>query len=81
MIDISGFYHFMFDPKGQPWYNGAFWSNQTQWTVVWVPTVIFAYWRGTKKANKRHQDLKTHISHEHNKSRRHLEKQLSTKRK
>ena len=35
------FWHFMFAPTGAPWFTGAFWSNQTQWTVVWIPSLIW----------------------------------------
>ena len=46
------FYHYMFQPQGAPWFTGAFWSNQTQWTIVWLPTLVIMYrkkWECTDK--------------------------------
>ena len=75
------FLHYMFLPHGQPWYTGAFWSNQTQWTLVWIPSLIFTYWRGVKRGNKHHEALKAHISAEHAASREHLENHLANRKR
>ena len=71
----------MFNPQGAPWYTGGFYGNQTQWTLIWIPSLIFTYWRGVKRGNKHHADLKAHITHEHHLSRKHLENHLAKHKK
>lgn len=66
----------MFAPSGQPWYTGAFWSNQTQWAAVTLPVYGYTFWRFVKGQRERHEDLKSHITSEHEKSRKHLEKSI-----
>ncbi len=75
------FLQFMFAPAGQPWYAGAFWSNQTQWTVVTLPVFILSARKIIRGNKRRHEDLKAYISAEHQKSRQHYEKLLAGKRK
>ena len=45
------FFRYMFLPQGQPWYTGAFWSNQTQWTIVTLPSLAVLLWRMEKHHN------------------------------
>lgn len=56
------FFHFMFLPQGQPWFTGAFWSNQTQWTIVTLPSIVFLLYRIEKRHRKHVRLLKE--SHE-----------------
>lgn len=51
------FFHFMFLPQGQPWFTGAFWSNQTQWTIVTLPSLVFLLYRLEKRHHKHIQLL------------------------
>ena len=52
MHQLIGFYQYMFQPQGQPFFTGAFWSNQTQWTIVWLPTLIVLYRKKWECATK-----------------------------
>lgn len=55
---MESFFHYMFAPQGQPWYTGAFWSNQVQWTLVTLPSLIGIVVR-MEVHHKRHmQELK-----------------------
>ena len=52
MHQILTFWHTMFSPIGSPWPTGGFYSNQTQWTIVWLPTLVVVYrqrWECTEK--------------------------------
>jgi hypothetical protein len=40
---MNGFIKYMFD--GSPWYTGAFWSNQVQWTLVMLPSLLVILYR------------------------------------
>lgn len=55
---MDGFLRYMFWPDGAPWYTGAFWSNQVQWTVVTLPTVVWAWWKLERSHRKRHEELR-----------------------
>lgn len=48
MHEITGWFHFMFNPQGVPWYTGGFYGNQTQWTIVWIPSLIFIFYKARK---------------------------------
>lgn len=62
MIDgLLGFWHYMFAPIAQPFYTGAFWSNQVQWTVVTLPTLFIALRRMEARHQKRHEELTEHL--------------------
>jgi hypothetical protein len=41
MQGLHSFLHYMV--WSSPWYTGAYWSNQFQWTVVWLPTLYVIY--------------------------------------
>lgn len=55
------FLQYMFAPVGEPWWQGAFWSNQLQWTVVTLPSLVVGLWRLDHRNKKRHEDLKRHV--------------------
>lgn len=43
MHEFLGFWHYMFAPIGAAWYTAGVYGNQTQWTIVWLPTLIVLY--------------------------------------
>jgi len=52
------FLTYMFAPTGQPWYTGAFWSNQTQWFVVTLPSLLVILWRIEKHHKHQLREIK-----------------------
>lgn len=59
-----GFIHYMFLPVGAPWYTGAFWSNQTQWMAVSLPSFVIIIWRNEvhhRRHMKKLEELKEKI--------------------
>jgi hypothetical protein len=79
----------MVSPVGSPWYTGAFWSNQFQWTVVWLPTLVVLYrkkWECGEKGCWRlgHHPVKnTHYKtcHKHTNAKTHNKLGLNYRRK
>jgi hypothetical protein len=58
-----GFLHYMFLPIHQAWYVGAFWSNQVQWALVTLPSLLFLLWR-IEKHHREHMKELRNISKE-----------------
>jgi hypothetical protein len=55
----------MFWPTDGPWYAGGFWGNQTQWTVVTLPTVIIAVIKLERGHKRRHDEQLKHLTRIH----------------
>jgi hypothetical protein len=82
------FWHFFFQPTTGPWYTGNVWGNMVAWVICGVFAIIWGRrkiikWDKKRKADdeRRHQDMKAHITYEHEKSRKHLENHLAKKHK
>lgn len=58
MID---FLRYMFWPDSGPWFTGAFWSNQLQWTVVTLPVMVWGWWKMERNHVKRHEKLRAEL--------------------
>jgi len=77
------FYHFFFQPTTGPFYTGNVWGNMVAWVICGVIAIAWGRrklvkWDKKREAEheRRHQDMKRHITMEHEKSRQHLEKNL-----
>lgn len=75
------FYHFFFQPTVGPWYTGNVWGNMVAWVICGFIAIIwgrrkFIKWDKRRKehAEQLHEELKQHITNEHEKSRAHLER-------
>jgi len=74
---FSDFYHYYFQPIGQPWHHGAIWGNIFASIIVGVIAFIWArrkFIKVHKKMEEHHEALKKHITKEHEKSRKHIER-------
>lgn len=81
-------YHIFFAPNGQPWETGSVWSNMVAWVICGIIAIVWARrklikWDRHREAvdQERHEDMKAHISHEHDKSRKHLEETMAKRKR
>lgn len=61
---LQEFLKYMFWPDGAPFWTGAVWANQVQWTLVTLPTLALGLWRLDRRHAKRHRELERKLTSE-----------------